>query len=157
MVESKDKEILIGKDKDTWKNIKTGANVVLALLLLICLVLGIWVFGDGIYYNYADQLKKSLIPFVILSTSIVGGAYVFIKLYIENQLEVREDKMIREYERHFNAKLAEQTTEMNQKFAEQTTYMNERFDKQKEEIDRKFKEEVPKIVDLVITKYKELN
>lgn len=106
------------KESESWNNIKTGANVVLALSLLIRLILGIWFFGNSIYRNYSDELKESLISFVILSTSLVAGAYVFIKIYIENQLDIKERKMLQEYLDKLDQTKKEMKEEMNRLFTE---------------------------------------
>jgi len=64
-------------------NLRHAIDIATALLILIYLILGIYVFGDSIYCNYYDLLKKNLGAFVLLTTSIVAGAYVFIRIYLE--------------------------------------------------------------------------
>lgn len=135
------------------ENVKRSIDGLLAKLIFVYLIFSIAFFIVSAYHFYYSAFKFGLVAFAILSTSIVGGAYVFIKIYIENQLKVMEEDMTQDYKKELKDRLAAQTEEMNKKFAAQTTEMNERFDKQNEEIDKKFKEEVPKIVNLVIDRY----
>ena len=82
-------------------------------------------FLSMIVYNVVDStdLEKYNITFVvILITSIATGSFFLIKIYIENQLGVKEKEMLKEYQ----DALDKQTKEQNHKFDEQ----NRKFDEQ---------------------------
>jgi len=62
--------------------------------------------------------------------------------------------MIREYEIHFNNRLAEQTKDMNSKFAEQTKDMDSKFAEQTKDMNSKFAEQGRRL-DLLIQTLKD--
>ena len=60
-----------------------------------------------------------LVAFIVLGTSLVTGGFFLVKIYIENQLGIKEKEMIKEYEDSLNRKIKEQTEQQNLKFEEQ--------------------------------------
>ncbi len=79
------------------RNLKGTIDSLLTVLIFIYLVLGICVFGIATYYNYYKLLGLNLVAFVLLSTSIVAATFLFIRIYIDNQLSIKEKEMLEEY------------------------------------------------------------
>lgn len=104
--------------------------------------------GDGV------EAGKNLLAVVIITTSVVTGAFFIIKNYINSQISVKEKEMNKDFIKEIdrivetfnttqNAKFAEQ----NAKFAEQIAKIEQRFSEQTEEIRRLMggkKEDPPK-------------
>ena len=94
-------------------------------------------FLSMIVYNVVDStdLEKYNITFVvILITSIATGSFFLIKIYIENQLGVKEKEMLKEYQ----DALDKQTKEQNRKFDNMVTKeeFNHKFDEQNRKLDK---------------------
>ena len=53
-----------------------------------------------------------LVAFIVLGTSLVTGGFFLVKIYIENQLGIKEKEMLKEYQEA----LDKQTKEQNLKF-----------------------------------------
>lgn len=129
MDEKENTRISIEKGGRDWKNIKNITYVILSPIILVYLVLGIAFFVIAIYCNYYEIFGGELIAFVVLATSIVGAAYLFVTTYIENQLGIKEKEMLKEYsdkieeikkevKKDVAEQLAEQTTQQRMVFAE---------------------------------------
>ncbi len=109
------------------KNIRNIIDLWTAKLVFLYLILGIYVFGRYIYCNYSDLLEEDLIAFVVLATSIVGGVFLFVRIYIDNQLSIKEKEMLKEY--------SDKVEEVKKDFAEKLVFQ---LSSQSEDINKKF-------------------
>ena len=64
-----------------------------------------------------------MVAFIVLGTSLVTGRFFLVKIYIENQLGIKEKEMLKEYQEA----LDKQTKEQNVKFSDLENKQNERF------------------------------
>ncbi len=128
------------------RNLKGTIDSLLTVLIFIYLVLGICVFGIATYYNYYKLLGLNLVAFVLLSTSIVAAAFLFIRIYIDNQLSIKEKEMLKEYSdkveevkkditERLTSQLASQSEDINKKFGSQLEDMNKKLDSHAKVID----------------------
>ena len=84
-------------------NKKDGKNSleIFTIFLFLILNLASLAFLSVIVYNilcYADLEKYNLTFIVILITSIATSAFFLIRIYIENQLGIKEKEMLKEYQ-----------------------------------------------------------
>ena len=87
-----------------------------------------------IIYLFYDKIKNGnngtiLSAIVLLVTSSITGSFIFIKIYISSQLNIKEKEMIKEFEYKFDK-------------------IDKRFDKQDEKIDKNIQELKELIINL---------
>ncbi len=123
------------------EDIKRKIDGWLTALIFIYLVLGICVFGISTYDNYYDKLRTNLVAFVLLATSIVATAFFFVRVYIDNQLSIKEKEMGKEFRQDvesivdsFAKKQDARFDQQDAKFAEQDARFDQKFAQQKAEL-----------------------
>ncbi len=89
----------------------------------------ICVFGIATYYNYYKVLGLNLVAFVLLSVSIVAAAFLFIRIYTDNQLSIKEREMLKEFE--------DKIEEVKKDFTEKFAFQDQKITSQLRDIDRK--------------------
>ncbi len=165
------------------KGLKCIIDSLLTVFIFIYLVLGICVFGIATYYNYYEELEKNLVAFVLLATSIVAAAFLFIRIYIDNQLSIKEKEMLKEYSdkveevkkditerltfqlssqlssqsEDMNKKLASQSEDMNKKFASQLEDMNKKLVSQSEDMNKKFASQLEDMNKKLVSQSEDMN
>ncbi len=123
---------------DRLSNYKLIFEIAFIILFIIFLIYGSIFFHKGAYNHVSF---KNLTPIVIAATSIIAAVFFTIKIYLGNQLSIKEKKMLKEYsdkveevKKDFTDKFAAQTTDMNTKLAAQMTDMDKKFAQQKAEL-----------------------
>ena len=107
----------------------------LTVLIPIYLALGTFVFITSVYSNYG-KLEENLVGVVLLSTSIVAATFLFVRVYIDDQLSLMEVKMGREFKQDIKDIMNEFAEKQRKEFAEQRKEFAEQkkeFAEQKQE------------------------
>ncbi len=114
---------------DRLFNYKLIFEIAFIVIFIIFLIYGS-IFFYKVSYNHVSF--KNLTPIVIAATSIIAAVFFTIKIYLENQLSIKEKKMLKEYsdkveevKKDFTNKLAAQTTDIDTKFAQQKAELTE--------------------------------
>ncbi len=107
----------------------------LTVLIPIYLALGTFVFITSVYSNYG-KLEENLVGVVLLSTSIVAATFLFVRVYIDDQLSLMEVKMGREFKQDIKDIMNEFAEKQRKEFAEQ----RKEFAEQKKEFAEQKKE-----------------
>ena len=68
------------------------------------------------WFGVVENKYNYYLAIIILVTSIATGSFFLIRIYIENQLGIKEKEMIKEYQDFVNNKIQEQTERQNLKF-----------------------------------------
>ena len=103
------------------KNYKNILKVIYFLFHFLIVVIASIILLDS-FYNIFDSLDNKhnyYVAIIILVTSIATSSFFLIKIYIENQLGIKEKDMIKEYQDFVNNKIQEQTEQQNLKFEQQ--------------------------------------
>lgn len=100
---------------------------------MVFLGLGIIVFLLVIFNaKFLDLLKQNLLAIVIISTSVVTGAFIVIRLYVISQISIREVEMMKNFEQ-LSSKITEDFKEMRSDFKEMRSEIREDFKEMKKE------------------------
>ena len=117
------------EDDNKWVDrLEITVDVLFALFLII----GIGVFikilyGGGISFGgiNLDGKDGQLLPFVIITTSIVAGSFFIIKTYIKSEIGIREREMGKE---------------LNQAFEKFSARLDKQHDQRMKELNQQYKE-----------------
>lgn len=100
-------------------NYKNYVEGIFILSFTVIAIYGIVLLHEVIF---SIELRKkesfiydNLAAFVLIATSIVAGAFLFIRVYIDNQLGIKEKEMNKEYDEKLKKRLDEQTEEMERR------------------------------------------
>ena len=89
-------------------------NISINTFILYC----IFYFNSIRYFNSIDLQKYNLTFLIILATSLGTTIFFIIKIYIENQLGIKEKIMTKEYETKLNEVKNELKENQNKNFNE---------------------------------------
>ena len=88
--------------------------------IIFILLLSIIVYN---LYSCSDlEVKDYIIALVTIITSVTIGGFFLVRVYVENQLGIKEKQMIKEYEDHVNKRFDNMITreQLQQQLQEQT-------------------------------------
>ncbi len=135
---TKSKNETIKKNKYDNKRVNI-LEITVDVLFALFLIIGIGVFikvlyGGGISFGgiNLDERDGQLLPFVIITTSIVAGSFFIIKTYIRSEIGIKEVEM----GKYFMQAIEKFNEKQDKKFKQYST----KFDKQLAKLDKRFTE-----------------
>ena len=102
--------------KSTFENITFVIYLTFSIIFIV--LLSIMIYN---VYSCSDlEIKDYIIALVTIITSIVIGSFFLVRVYVENQLGIKEKNMIAEYEKNLKDALDKQSQQQSQQIQQQS-------------------------------------
>jgi len=126
----------------------------MSVLFMLFLMAGIVFYVKGLFNleSFTGNVEKHLLAIVIMSTSVITGSFIITRLYINNQISIKEREMGDKFRRDIQDIMDRFSKEQDAKFAKQDAKFakqDARFDQQDARLDQKFANQTAEIKQLL--------